>query len=559
MPQVVSVTFKYGSKPLWFDPRGQEYQAGEQVLVETERGREVGTIEDPAIEATDRQIKKLKSPLKPVIRALNDLDFDHLQALKDKGALAMPIFREKVEEYGLDIKPVEVLYLFSGERATFYFSSEERIDFRDLVRDLAQQFHIRVDMRQIGARDEAREMGGLAHCGEEFCCTRFGSGFQPVSIRMAKEQDLPLNPLKISGACGRLMCCLRYEYEAYKDFKKRAPKKGTAVDTPLGEAVIIGYNTPRETMELKLEDGKKLAVPLAEMECEKGRDGCMRCSVNHDTIERCATRSMLISLGSLEQRLDGSFDSDAGESNGDRAITTSGGERRRRRRGQKDGEEAASPAGTARAARTARDAGGPRDKRDKREKRASRGARTAREDKDQAKDQVVVKTSSEGTRRRRRRSSGADADTGTGAGRQDTPVLRGTPEQSPGRTLRRGRGSAVSSSGANARHQDADAASKGTSTQGDRPRPGQRSSGLRKPRNRSYEERHAAQEGRTAPEGRSAPEKQADHNAAQQAGDNQAGSTPIGHNQAGASAPDTPQGDGRRRRSGTSPSTSSDE
>ncbi|MDR1087737.1 MAG: hypothetical protein LBL23_00365 [Coriobacteriales bacterium] len=534
MPQLVSVTFKYGSKPLWFDPKGQEYEAGAQVLVETERGREVGTIHDPAVEATDRQIKKLKSPLKPVIRALSDLDYDHLQALKDKGDLALPIFREKIEEYGLDIKPVEVLYLFSGERATFYFSSEERIDFRDLVRDLAQEFHIRIDMRQIGARDEARELGGLAHCGEEFCCTRFGSGFQPVSIRMAKAQDLPLNPLKISGACGRLMCCLRYEYEAYKDFKKRAPKKGTAVDTPLGEAVISGYNTPRETMELKLGDGKKFAVPLAEMECANDKDGCMRCSVNHDTIERCATRSMLISLGSLEQRLDGSFAPDAGEIDVDLAVNTGGDERRRRRRGRKGGEETQASAGTARASRTARESSAPREKGDKRAKRATRGARDA---KDQAKDQLAVQTSSAGSRRRRRRSTEVGPDTGAGTDRQDSSLRKTPPEQSATRTLRRGRNSADSRTGSDTRHQDTDAAHQGAARQGDRPRPGQRSSGLRKPRNRRHEERQDSQEGR------SAPEKQASPKAAQQTD-----SRPTSPSLPDTSASATHNGDGRRRR-----------
>ncbi len=138
----------------------------------------------------------------------------------------MPVVRELVNEYKLDMKPIDVEYLFGGDKVVFYFVAEERIDFRDLVKDLASRFKARIDMRQVGVRDEARMVGGLGHCGEQLCCVRFGGEFQPVSIRMAKEQDLPLNPLKISGLCGRLMCCLRYEYEAYKDFKSRAPEEG---------------------------------------------------------------------------------------------------------------------------------------------------------------------------------------------------------------------------------------------------------------------------------------------------------------------------------------------
>ncbi|MDR2035605.1 MAG: hypothetical protein LBP91_02890 [Coriobacteriales bacterium] len=328
MPQLVSVRFRFNPKPLWFDPQGKEYSVGTEVLVETERGREVGTIYEAAIQATDKQISKLKSPLKPVIRELTDLDYEHLEVLEEKGRSAMPFFREKIEEYQLDIKPVEVQYIFSGERGIFYFSSEDRVDFRDLVRDLAQHFHVRIDMRQIGARDEAKELGGLAHCGEEFCCARFGGEFQPVSIRMAKEQDLPLNPTKISGACGRLMCCLRYEYEAYKDFKKRAPKKGTVVDTPLGKTVISGYNTPGETMELKLEDGKRLNVPLGEIDFSREAHPC----VSQDTIERCATRSMLMALGALEQQLEDSPMGDLLGADLDLEVQTPGSGRNRRRR-----------------------------------------------------------------------------------------------------------------------------------------------------------------------------------------------------------------------------------
>ena len=143
------------------------------------------------------------------------------------------------------MKPIDVEYLFDGAKIVFYFVAEERVDFRELVRDLAAAFHARIDMRQVGVRDEARMVGGLGHCGEQLCCVRFGGEFQPVSIRMAKEQDLPLNPLKISGLCGRLMCCLRYEYDAYKDFKGRAPKRNAIIETARGRSARSSISTRR--------------------------------------------------------------------------------------------------------------------------------------------------------------------------------------------------------------------------------------------------------------------------------------------------------------------------
>jgi cell fate regulator YaaT (PSP1 superfamily) len=277
---------------------------GDHVLVETERGREVGMVVKANFEVSKKQIDKLKSPLKPVVRVLTDLDYDHIDALEARSREAMPVFREAIKKFNLDIKPVEIQYLFSGDRATFFFTSENRVDFRDLVRELSTQLHVRIDMRQINARDEARVLGGLAHCGEELCCCRFGGDFQPVSIRMAKEQDLPLNPLKISGVCGRLMCCLRHELEAYRDFKKRAPKKGTLVETPLGTTTVTGFDTPRELIELRLADGKRLSVPLSEMNCQKDAHNCKRCSVSHETIAKCASPSLLLALEILDQQLE---------------------------------------------------------------------------------------------------------------------------------------------------------------------------------------------------------------------------------------------------------------
>jgi cell fate regulator YaaT (PSP1 superfamily) len=344
---VVAVKLRYNPKIFWFDPALSTYETGDHVLVDTERGREIGLVVDAAVEVTEKQIKDLKSPLKPVIRALSEADFDRIDELDAKGHEAMPVFRELIEKHGLEMKPVSVEFLFSGDKAVFYFSNDERVDFRDLVRDLASHFHTRVDMRQIGVRDEARILGGLAHCGEELCCARLGGEFQPVSIRMAKEQDLPLNPAKISGACGRLMCCLRYEFEAYKDFKNRAPRRGALIETPIGQAKVIDFDTPREIITMRLEDGKQLSIPLSEFDCHADENGKQRpCCVSRDAIDRCASSSILMALAALEQELTQSAAPDQSERSTRRPRRASrqgaeNGGRQRRSEGQARGSDGA--------------------------------------------------------------------------------------------------------------------------------------------------------------------------------------------------------------------------
>ena len=229
MPTVVGVKLRFAPKVLFFDPAGTEPEPGQSVVVQTDRGTELGQVVDVPMEVAGSE---LPAPLKPVERVANADDLAHAEELADKEHEAMRTFRQLIDEGRLDMKPVDVEYLFGGDKAIFYFVAEERVDFRELVRELASRFKVRVDMRQVGVRDEARMVGGLGHCGQQLCCVRFSGDFQPVSIRMAKEQDLPLNPLKISGLCGRLMCCLRYEYDAYKDFKSRAPKRGAKAVYP---------------------------------------------------------------------------------------------------------------------------------------------------------------------------------------------------------------------------------------------------------------------------------------------------------------------------------------
>ncbi|MCL5888092.1 MAG: tpl protein [Actinobacteria bacterium] len=281
MPAIVGVRLRLASKTLWFDPAGLPLAVGESVIVETERGLEIGVIEE-----AEREVERaeLAAPLKPVIRRASEDDVRQASELAEKEEVARAKFREAINKHKLDMKPVDATYTFSGDRVICHFTAEDRVDFRDLVRDLGSELKVRVDMRQIGVRDEARMVGGCGHCGEQLCCSRFGGGeFQPVSIKMAKEQDLSLNPLKISGLCGRLMCCLRYEVEAYKDFKSRAPRKGEKIDTPVGEGAVAELHTPRERVTVRIPQAGSITVPLAAMKCGKDK-GCP-CSIDREALD----------------------------------------------------------------------------------------------------------------------------------------------------------------------------------------------------------------------------------------------------------------------------------
>lgn len=271
MPTVVGVRLRFAGKVLDFDPAGTQPVEGDDVIVDTERGQEYGSVAYGPREVSEEE---LSAPLKPVIRIATPEDRARQEALRSQEAEEFRLFRELVDKHGLEMKPIGVEHLFDDSKVVFYFVAEERVDFRELVRDLASELHRRVDMRQIGVRDEARMVGGIGHCGQQLCCVRFGGDFQPVSIRMAKEQDLPLNPLKISGLCGRLMCCLRYEYDAYKEFKQRSPKCGTQVDFSDGTfGKITAVNVPTETFTIRQQGGQEVRVPLEALDCSAGR-GC---------------------------------------------------------------------------------------------------------------------------------------------------------------------------------------------------------------------------------------------------------------------------------------------
>lgn len=341
MPIVVPVKFAYASRDLWFDPQGLDIVEGDHAICSTERGTEIGLVTADPFEVTEDE---LAAPLKPVVRIADDHDIDRADELARKGEAAMADFRRLVKANELEMKPVGVEYLFGGEKAIFYFAAEERVDFRQLVKDLSSCLHTRVDMRQIGVRDETRLVGGFAHCGQELCCTRFGGQFEPVSIRMAKEQDLPLNSAKISGVCGRLMCCLRYEFEAYKDFKGRAPKKKAVIDTPLGKARIQEYDTPREQLVLRLESGKVFRVSLSDMTCSeaaKKKSAEQGCACRPD----CVSRSVLeriespdIALALMELDRENGVDVGDGLDQADRLMVSGPTPRKRRSQEQRSGE-----------------------------------------------------------------------------------------------------------------------------------------------------------------------------------------------------------------------------
>lgn len=267
MVRVTPIRLASGTKVLWFDPCDIDIKAEDHVIVKTERGTEYGCATADTMEVSDELVQGLKSPLKPVLRVATEEDEERAADLAQQGEEALSVFKEFAADANDQMRPVKVDFLFDGDKAVFYFEAEERVDFRDLVRRLASYFRVRVDMRQIGVRDGARMIGGLGHCGQELCCKRLGGEFSPVSIRMAKEQNLSLNPQKISGCCGRLMCCLRYEFEAYKEVNSRAPKHGAKIELPDGTTARVSeINVPLERVTLQLEDGKSIKVPLDEME-----------------------------------------------------------------------------------------------------------------------------------------------------------------------------------------------------------------------------------------------------------------------------------------------------
>ena len=273
MADVVGVVFHDGIKTYYFDPAGLELSRGDRVVVQTMKGTEIGQVVEPPHAVDDSEIP---APLKKVTRVATGKDLESQAADEGLRKEAMATCRELIASHGLDMKLVGADIGFGGEKITFSFYSDERVDFRGLVADLAKTLKMRIELRQVGAREEARMVGGLGPCGRNLCCTLFPGDDDPVSIRMAKEQNLPLNPMKISGLCGRLMCCLKYEQEQYVRFRKEAPPKGTPVSTPAGEGVIVGYNVPKDAITVRFEDGSYTDIRLSGCQCREG-GGLMVC------------------------------------------------------------------------------------------------------------------------------------------------------------------------------------------------------------------------------------------------------------------------------------------
>ncbi len=267
MAEIVGVVFRGGVKVYHFDPAGLELNRGDRVVVQTVSGPEIGQVVEPPRIVDDSD---LPAPLKKVVRIATDRDLQSEAAGEDMKKQAIDTCRELIARHGLDMKLVGADIGFGGEKITFSFCADERVDFRELVADLAKTLKVRVELRQVGAREEARMVGGLGPCGRSLCCTLFAGDDEPVSIRMAKEQNLPLNPMKISGLCGRLMCCLKYEQEQYVRFRKEAPAKGTPVSCPDGEGVVAGYSVTKDAINVRLEDGSFTTVQLSTCRCEEG-------------------------------------------------------------------------------------------------------------------------------------------------------------------------------------------------------------------------------------------------------------------------------------------------
>ncbi len=281
MAEVIGVRFKDVGKAYYFDPDGLEMKKGDRVIVETVRGVECGEVAMANRTVEDEQIVK---PLKKVIRAATDEDIARLAKNKEKEKEAFDICVQKIESFGLDMKLVDVEYTFDGGKILFYFTADGRIDFRELVKTLASVFRTRIELRQIGVRDEAKMLGGLGICGRPFCCNTFLGEFQPVAIKMAKEQGLSLNPTKISGTCGRLMCCLKYEQDAYEHLLRVTPKVGALVETKDGPGTVVESNLIVGTLKVQLNSRPEAAPQLYNRRDVKlVRDGKIR--VNKEELE----------------------------------------------------------------------------------------------------------------------------------------------------------------------------------------------------------------------------------------------------------------------------------
>ena len=251
MKKIIGVRFKRLGKIYFFDPKWLEVKKGENVIVDTAQGEEIAEVVIP-----NRMIEeeKIVTPLKKVLRLASQKDLKHAEECRKKEKEAFEICNKKIKEHKLDMTLTDVEYKFDNSKIIFYFTADGRIDFRELVKDLAAIYKTRIELRQIGVRDEVKRIGGNGVCGRELCCCTFLSDFETVSIKMAKEQNLSLNPAKVSGKCGRLMCCLKYEQNVYEEKTKKLPNIGAIVSTPDGKGEVTGIETLKEIVKVKFED-----------------------------------------------------------------------------------------------------------------------------------------------------------------------------------------------------------------------------------------------------------------------------------------------------------------
>ena len=271
--EVVDIQFRPGQKIYYFDPDGKTFQSGEHVIIDTARGAEYGTCAG----ANHRIAQKdVVAPLRKVLRKATAQDERIAADNRAKEKRAYEICMEKIAEHGLDMQLVSAEVAFDGSKILFYFTADERVDFRELVKNLASVFHTRIELRQIGVRDKAKMVGGLGICGRPFCCASFLDDFQPVSIKMAKTQNLSLNPTKISGTCGRLMCCLKYEQDAYEDLIRTSPKPESFVDTPEGRGTVVEIDLLRQRVKVRMEDSPETVSVFANTDIAVLRSGKAR-------------------------------------------------------------------------------------------------------------------------------------------------------------------------------------------------------------------------------------------------------------------------------------------
>lgn len=254
MIKIVGVRFKPAGKIYHFNPAGNDIKKGDNVIVETARGVEMGEV---CMDIKELDPENITKPLKDVIRVANDDDMKKVEENKALEKEAFEVCIEMIKRHGLDMKLVETEYTFDRTKVLFYFTSDGRVDFRELVKDLANYFHMRIELRQIGIRDESKMVGSIGICGRELCCSRFLDEFMPVSIKMAKEQGLSLNPTKISGTCGRLMCCLKFEQENYEELLKVTPRQGAIVETPDGKGTVEYVEMLKGLVKVRIESDRE--------------------------------------------------------------------------------------------------------------------------------------------------------------------------------------------------------------------------------------------------------------------------------------------------------------